>query len=44
MKLLLDDNISDRIVEQIVDLFPDSTHIKAIGLKEADSRPDNSRG
>ena len=36
MKLLLDENVSDRIVQQIVDLFPDSTHIKAIGLKEAD--------
>ena len=36
MKLLLDENVSDRIVQQIVDLFPDSTHIKATGLKEAD--------
>ena len=36
MKLLLDENVSDRIVPQIVDLFPDSTHIKTIGLKEAD--------
>ena len=36
MKLLLDGNVSDRIVRQIVDLFPGSTHIKAIGLKEAD--------
>jgi predicted nuclease of predicted toxin-antitoxin system len=36
VKLLLDENVSDRIVQQIVDLFPDSTHVKAIGLKEAD--------
>jgi predicted nuclease of predicted toxin-antitoxin system len=36
VKLLLDENISDRIVQQIVDLFPGSTHIKAVGLKEAD--------
>ena len=36
MKLLLDENVSDRIVQQIADLFPGSTHIKAIGLKEAD--------
>lgn len=36
MKLLLDENVSDRVVQQIADLFPGSTHIKAIGLKEAD--------
>jgi predicted nuclease of predicted toxin-antitoxin system len=36
VKLLLDENVSDRIVQQIVDLFPDSTHVKAIGFKEAD--------
>ena len=37
MKLLLDERL-DRIVERIADLFPGSTHIKAIGLKEADDR------
>ena len=31
MKLLLDENLSDRIISQIVDLFPDSTHTKAVG-------------
>ena len=36
MKLLLDENLSDRIVYQIADLFPDSTHIKAVDLREAD--------
>jgi predicted nuclease of predicted toxin-antitoxin system len=36
VKLLLDENVSDRVVQQIADLFPGSTHIKAIGLKEAD--------
>ena len=36
MKLLLDENVSDRIVQQIADLFPDSTHVKFVGLKEAD--------
>ncbi|HQB71783.1 MAG TPA: DUF5615 family PIN-like protein [Verrucomicrobiota bacterium] len=35
MKLLLDENISDRVVPQIADLFPGSTHIKSVGLKEA---------
>ena len=36
MKLLLDENLSDRIISQVADLFPDSTHIKAVGLREAD--------
>jgi putative acetyltransferase len=36
VKLLLDENVSDRIVQRIVDLFPGSTHLKAVGLKEAD--------
>ena len=38
MKLLLDQNLSDRIISGISDLFPDSTHIKAVGLTEADDR------
>ena len=36
MKLLLDENISDRIVPAISDLFPDSTHVKTTGLMRAD--------
>ena len=36
VKLLLDENLSDRIVSQICDLFPGSAHVKAVGLKEAD--------
>ena len=36
VKLLLDENVSDRIVQRIADLFPDSMHVKFIGLKEAD--------
>ena len=36
VKLLLDENVSDRIVPEIVDLFPDSTHVKHSGLKEAE--------
>jgi predicted nuclease of predicted toxin-antitoxin system len=35
-KLLLDENLSDRIISRVVDLFPDSTHIKAVGLREAE--------
>ena len=36
VKLLLDENVSDRVVDQIADLFPGSMHVKAIGLREAD--------
>ena len=36
MKLLFDANLSDRIVPRILDLFPDSTHIKSVGLEQAD--------
>src|SRR5467141_1759172 len=36
VKLLLDQNLSDRIISRVADLFPDSTHIKAVGLREAD--------
>ena len=38
MKLLLDENVSDRIVQRIADLFPGSTHVKSVDLKEADDR------
>jgi predicted nuclease of predicted toxin-antitoxin system len=36
VKLLLDENLSDRIISRVADLFPDATHIKAVGLREAD--------
>jgi predicted nuclease of predicted toxin-antitoxin system len=36
VKLLLDENLSDRIVALIVDLFPDSTHVKNEALTGAD--------
>ncbi len=36
MKLLLDENLSDRIVAQITDLFPDSTHVKLNALTHSD--------
>jgi predicted nuclease of predicted toxin-antitoxin system len=32
----LDENLSDRIVAQIVDLFPDSTHVKSEALTHTD--------
>ena len=36
MKLLLDENLSDRIIFRIRDLFPGSIHVKAAGLSDAD--------
>lgn len=36
MKLLLDQNVSDRIVKQIDDLFPGSAHVKALGLDQSE--------
>ena len=32
MKLLLDENLSDRVLPQILDLYPGSTHVKLHGL------------
>ena len=36
MKLLLDENLSDRIIARIVDLYPDSEHVKTLGLINTD--------
>ena len=36
MKLLLDENLSDRIVSQIADLFPGSLQVKEAGLFRTD--------
>ncbi|MBF2098385.1 MAG: DUF5615 family PIN-like protein [Gloeomargaritaceae cyanobacterium C42_A2020_066] len=36
MKLLLDENLSDRIIQRIVNLYPDSEHVKALGLIHTD--------
>lgn len=36
MKLLLDENLSDRIVVHILDLYPESSHVKAHGLVQSD--------
>jgi len=32
VKLLLDENLSDRLVPQVLDLFPGSAHVKSLGL------------
>ncbi|WP_071192329.1 DUF5615 family PIN-like protein [Trichormus sp. NMC-1] len=36
MKLLLDENLSDRMVDKIIDLYPDSQHVKTLGLINTD--------
>jgi predicted nuclease of predicted toxin-antitoxin system len=36
MKLLLDENLSDRIIARIVDLYPESAQVKALGLTNTD--------
>ena len=36
MKLLLDENLSDRIVPQILDLYPGSAHVKSYDLVHTD--------
>jgi predicted nuclease of predicted toxin-antitoxin system len=37
VKLLLDQNLSPRLVNRLVDLYPDSSHVYLIGL---DTAPD----
>jgi predicted nuclease of predicted toxin-antitoxin system len=36
VKLLFDQNLSHKLVRRLSDLFPDSSHVREIGLKEAD--------
>ena len=36
MKLLLDENLSDRIINRIIDLYPDSEHVKTLALTNTD--------
>ena len=36
MKLLFDENLSPRLVRLLNDLFPDSVHVRDVGLKAAD--------
>ncbi len=35
MKLLLDQNLSPRLAETLIDLFPDSAHVRDLGLERA---------
>lgn len=36
MKLLFDQNLSHKLVRRLADLFPHSTHVREVGLKEAE--------
>jgi predicted nuclease of predicted toxin-antitoxin system len=36
MKLLFDENLSPKLARLLVDLFPDSVHVRDVGLKAAD--------
>jgi predicted nuclease of predicted toxin-antitoxin system len=36
VKLLLDENLSDRILHRIIDLYPDSEHVKTLTLTNTD--------
>lgn len=36
MKLLLDENLSDRIIYRIIDLYPNSEHVKTLALTNTD--------
>ena len=38
MKLLLDHNLSYKLVGRLADLFPDSAHVRNVNLHEADDR------
>ncbi|MBL7961141.1 DUF5615 family PIN-like protein [bacterium] len=38
MKLLLDQNLSFRLIGQLSDLFPGSVHVRLLGMHEADDR------
>lgn len=36
MKLLFDENLSHKLAERLSDVFPDSTHVRNVGLKSSD--------
>lgn len=35
MKLLFDHNLSPRLIRRLVDLYPDASHVAAVGLDRA---------
>ena len=36
MKLLLDENLSDRVIPRVIDLYPNSEHVKTLSLISTD--------
>jgi predicted nuclease of predicted toxin-antitoxin system len=36
VKLLFDENLSYKLAERLSDIFPDSTHVRNVGLKSSD--------
>ena len=38
MKLLLDENLSDRIIHRIIDPYPNSEHVKTLALTNTDDK------
>jgi predicted nuclease of predicted toxin-antitoxin system len=36
MKLLFDQNLSPRLVRLLADIYPDSIHVREVGLRDAD--------
>jgi predicted nuclease of predicted toxin-antitoxin system len=38
MKLLFDHNLSPRLANRLADLFPESTHLYALGMDQTDDR------
>ena len=38
MKLLLDENLSSRLVSSLAELFGEIVHVREVGLREADDR------
>ncbi len=38
MKLLFDQNLSFKLCEQLTDVFPDSSHVRLLGLDKTNDR------
>jgi predicted nuclease of predicted toxin-antitoxin system len=38
VKLLLDENLSPQLVRRVEDLFPDSLHVRSVGLKQTQDK------
>jgi predicted nuclease of predicted toxin-antitoxin system len=38
LKLLFDQNLSSKLVKALADLFPDSLHVKDLGMEQTDDR------